>query len=236
MKTRVNRKMEGEVMETRVNRPFTLIELLVVIAIIAILAAMLLPALNSARERANSTDCLNNLKQIAFACNSYSDEYNDYLLPSHNPVEGIGPNVAWNYYGNYLQKTVSPQIHEENTWKMDLNSVIICKTYARGVINQNSISSAYGMNNYLPLGGWEEFPKRTMISHPSEVIFITDMAFNCTLGGWNPNKDSNGWDPELGRLGFIHNNNCNSLFLDWHAAAVRKGSMQMQNVQPGKYE
>ena len=60
---------------------FTLIELLVVIAIIAILAAILLPALNSARMRGQSAACINNLKQSMFAIQSYADIYND-IVPS----------------------------------------------------------------------------------------------------------------------------------------------------------
>ena len=58
------------------RKTFTLIELLVVIAIIAILAAILMPALSSARERAKTSSCTNNIKALAFAMQQYADNNN----------------------------------------------------------------------------------------------------------------------------------------------------------------
>lgn len=88
------------------RRLFTLIELLVVIAIIAILASILLPALNRARESSKAVNCTSNLKQIGLSVGTYQGDYQDYLIPSCLNVEGTA-NYTWRYLlvqGNYLTR------------------------------------------------------------------------------------------------------------------------------------
>ncbi len=154
------------------RRVFTLIERLVVIAIIAILAGMLLPALNKARERARGTQCMGQYKGIATAMAMYISDYNYYLPdPSYNrPYAPSGNytaannNVVYALDSLYLKKYKKGSSKVAPFWECPSNGPIVRKADTQRIARVHMFTSSNkAYNNLFGLvtgTGDDKLPKR----------------------------------------------------------------------------
>jgi prepilin-type processing-associated H-X9-DG protein len=149
-----------------------LIELLVVIAIIAILAAMLLPTLARAKDKAKQTQCMNNIRQIMIAARLYADEFGDVMVPYGVAGERPGPVVAGgvNATGDKAWCDVLyPYAKNTNTFNCPGN-VIGCNWNIG--INVDNLTASLSIDPNIPPKG--ALLKTTAIPHPSATIYFAD--------------------------------------------------------------
>ena len=186
---------------------FTLIELLVVIAIIAILAAMLLPALQQARERARTTSCINHLISIGKVIGMYADDNNDFLPAEPNTTD----RKPWKNDGT---GTLEPYLGTRNEGSMDIGEVSLTKRSRISCPSQGPVwSKTYAYNGIFygekdPEGF--KYRKRTAIPRPSRT-FIVMCANNVRI-----------LKNEVEKLEFRHNQSSNVLFVSGNVRTLSR--------------
>jgi prepilin-type N-terminal cleavage/methylation domain-containing protein/prepilin-type processing-associated H-X9-DG protein len=192
----------------KAERAFTLIELLVVIAIIAILASLLLPALDRGKQKAHTIFCLNNLKQWGAATQMYVVENDDYL-----PMDGSHTGDSEHGWYMDLPRLLKIPNYHEVPWRKDPNfdpgrSIWICPANPR---RSNGINLFhYCLNENVNGTGESNRPvKLCAIPQPARVVWLFDNGKVAGEAQQN-NVHTN-----------LHNHGANISFLDAHAARFK---------------
>ena len=222
-------------------KKFTLIELLVVIAIIAILAAMLLPALNQARGRAKTISCTSNLKQLGLGFETYRGDYNDFIPALH---QGTYPRITGYSNGAFYYSTwkrdIAPYVGMNNA-----DYITDAKKFYKSFLNCPAatgldVFNSYAMNSYIgaprdTVGSGSQYYLNCVklvgkyFKRPSQRILAGDCRDDKRIiTVWNAGRSaatvrgSGSWGVTSGNDGsWIHQNGQNWLFLDGHVEYLK---------------
>ncbi|MCC6578913.1 MAG: type II secretion system protein [Phycisphaeraceae bacterium] len=206
------------------HKAFTLIELLVVMSIIALLVAILLPALGAARERSRQLVCLTNVKQQALAFKLYADDNKWLFPPAINKYYGPDLNTMWAvrlYKKDYIPQT-------STVWR--------CPSTSQELLDEQPdlywYNATYGMNQvlteYASTGNWSTdygAVDQNVIANPSKTMLTMDSwKGTITVGGGNAYRIqplSHPDPPHSGQPGLRHSSDgANSVYCDGHGGAL----------------